>query len=157
MLCCSVVSGGNPSEVLDPAKHAFNGVPAFVKRRGEAVFPYPVTFGRNVRCHAHGFDLAADSIAVITLVAMKDIALRQTVEQQICSGAISDIATCQQEGKRATGIIGQRVDFGRAPAPRPAYGLVPLPPFPPEAQRWAFTAELSINTWAGGPSAEAKA
>jgi hemolysin D len=37
--------------------------------------------------------------------------------------------------------IGQRVDFRRATAARAANGLIFLPPFPPEAERCAFTAE----------------
>ncbi|KQT83729.1 hypothetical protein ASG51_16465 [Methylobacterium sp. Leaf465] len=45
------------------------------------------------------------------------------------------------------------MDLGRAPAPRAADGLVLLPPLPPAAQRWAFTAVESISTWEGGPPA----
>ena len=46
-----------------------------------------------------------------------------------------------------------RTSLRRAPTARAADGLGLLPPLPPEAQRCALTAELSIRTWAGGPPA----
>ena len=49
------------------------------------------------------------------------------------------------------------MDLGGASAARAPDRLGPLPPFPPEAERCAFTAELSISTSAGGPPAAAKA
>ena len=71
--------------------------------------------------------------------------------------AISDLASGEQEGDGPAVAIGQRVDFGRAASARTTDGLVALPPFPPEAERCAFTAEESISTWAGGPPALASA
>ena len=77
--------------------------------------------------------------------------------QQLLGGlAISDLAAGQQEGDGAAVAIGQGVDLGRAPAARAADGLLALPPFPPEAERCAFTAEESMSTCAGGPPARAK-
>jgi hypothetical protein len=49
------------------------------------------------------------------------------------------------------------MDFGRPSPARATDRLVFLPPFPPEAERWAFTAELSIKTCSGGPPACASA
>jgi putative ABC transport system substrate-binding protein len=48
------------------------------------------------------------------------------------------------------------VDLSGASAARSADSLILLPPLPPDAQRCAFTAELSIKTCAGGPPAEAR-
>jgi len=45
------------------------------------------------------------------------------------------------------------VDLGRAPAARSADGLRVFPPLAPEAERWAFTAELSnekVRWWSTG-------
>jgi len=66
------------------------------------------------------------------------------------------MATGQQEADGTTGEVRQGVDLRCPAAARTTDGLAALPPFPPAAQRWALTAELSINTSAGGPSAEAR-
>src|SRR5215204_7744548 len=71
--------------------------------------------------------------------------------------AVSDVTAGQHEGNRATEAIRQRVNLGRAPAARSADGLRIFPPLAPEAERWAFTAELSMRRCAGGPPARASA
>lgn len=88
---------------------------------------------------------------------MHQIGRGQLVEQGIGGDAIGNLPAGEQEGDGAAVFVGQGVDFGGAAAARAADRLVPLPPFPPEAQRCAFTAEESINTSAGGPPAVAKA
>ncbi len=49
--------------------------------------------------------------------------------------------------------VGQRMDFRRPTATRATDRLIFLPPFPPAAERCAFTAEESMRTWAGGGAA----
>lgn len=88
---------------------------------------------------------------------MQDAGLGHCVEQRIGGSAIGDLAAGQQEGDRAAERIGQGVDFRGATATRATNRLRPFPPFPPATQRCAFTADESISTWAGGPSAEARA
>ena len=98
-----------------------------------------------------------DRVAVIALVAQQDWAPWHPFQQQVCGRAVSDLATRQKESDGAAQAIGQGVDLGGAAAPRTADRLIALPPFPPDAQRCAFTAEESIRTCAGGSPAEAKA
>ena len=69
---------------------------------------------------------------------------------------VAELARRYLEGDGPALRVADGVDLGRAPAPRAADGLVVLPPFPPEAQRCAFTAEESIRTWEGGPPARAR-
>jgi hypothetical protein len=88
---------------------------------------------------------------------VQDIVIWKTVEQRSASGTIRDLAAGQHESERTALSIGQRMDLGRLPAARAADGLIFLPPFPPAAERWAFTAELSIRTCADGPPACANA
>ncbi len=88
---------------------------------------------------------------------MQDRCRRHLVEQSVGGGAVRHLATGQQKGDRTAGEVGERVDFRGSPSTGPAYRLIALPPLPPDAQRWAFTAVLSIKTWAGGPPAEARA
>jgi hypothetical protein len=123
----------------------------------EAGLPFAIGLGRDVGQRAMVFDLTPDSVGVVALVRMHDIAIWKTVEQRRASAAIRDLAAGQQESERAALSIGQRVDLGRATASRAANGLIFLPPFPPAAERWALTAELSIRTCADGPPACASA
>jgi hypothetical protein len=88
---------------------------------------------------------------------MQDLSPGHLVEEYVGSNAVGHLTASQEERDRAAELVGERVDFRGAPAARAADCLGEFPPFPPEAQRWAFTAELSINTCAGGPPAEARA
>ena len=56
-----------------------------------------------------------------------------------------DVARREQQDPRAAERIGQRVDRGRAAAARTPDRLVEGPPFPPAAERCAFTCVLSID------------
>ena len=101
--------------------------------------------------------LTADRVAVVAFVAMQDAGLRHLLKQGRSGRAVGHLTAGEQEGDGPASAVGQRVDLGRAPATGAADGLGPLPPFPPDAERWALTAELSISTCAGGPLAPASA
>lgn len=141
-----VVSCGYAPEVLDPAKHAFNGVSITVKRGRKARFPSPIALRWDIWSSAHFLDLPAYSIAVIALIAMQDDSLRHLVEQRVGGSTIRDLPAGQEERDWPAQWIGKRVDLGGPATARAAYRLIALPPLPPEAQRCAFTAELSIKT-----------
>jgi len=131
----AVVSSGDPAEILDPSEHAFDGVAAAVEVRREAVFPAPVSFGRNVRRGALALDFAADGVAVVTLVTVQDDGRGHPVEQGISGEAIGYLSAGQQERDRAAEAVGKRVDLRGSSAPGTTYRLGEFPPFPPEAQR----------------------
>lgn len=131
----TVISSGDPAEVLDPSKHALDGVTLAVERGREAVFPAPADLRWNVRGGAHALDLVADRIAVVALVAMQDVGGVQLIEQGVSGDAIRDLAARQEERDRAAEFVGERVDFRRSAATGAANRLAELPPFPPEAQR----------------------
>lgn len=61
------------------------------------------------------------------------------------AGQIVSVAGRNEERKRAPQIIGQRVDFGRAAAPRPTDRVTEGPPFAPAAERCALMCVLSID------------
>lgn len=88
---------------------------------------------------------------------MQDFAVRKPRKQRRARCAVGDLAAREDEGERPAVRIGQRVDFRRASAARATDGLIFLPPFPPEAERCAFTAEESIRTSVGGSPAWASA
>ena len=76
----AVVAGGDPAEVLEPAKHAFDRVAVSVKVWRETVFPDPIGFRRDVGGRAHGFDLPTDGVAVVTLVAVDEFGSRYLIK-----------------------------------------------------------------------------
>lgn len=83
--------------------------------------------------------------------------MRQLLEKIRGGGAVCDLSACQEESDGAALSIRERMDFRCSAAARPTYRLALLPPlFPPDAERCAFTAELSMSTCAGGPSAVAR-
>ena len=90
--------------------------------------------------------LPADGVGVVAFVGVEETAGRQALQKHRAGSAIGDLSARQQEGERATELIGERMDLGRAAAAGAADGLALLPPLPPAAQRCAFTAELSIST-----------
>lgn len=152
-----VVTSGDTSEILEPVEHAPDGVAVSIKVWQETVFPDAVDLGRDVWRGSNRVDLPAHGVGVVALVAMDQIGGGDFVEQGVGGDAIRDLPAGEQEGDGAAVPVGQGVDFGGATAARATDRLVPLPPFPPEAQRCTFTAEESIKTSAGGPPAVARA
>ena len=85
---------------------------------------------------------------------MKDAGRRQSLQEGGTGRAVGDLAAGEREREGPAVLIGQRVGYSscsrRASGPSDLIRGSPdvLPPFPPEAERWAFTAELSMSTWA---------
>jgi hypothetical protein len=109
---------------LQPAKHPLNRISVSVEEWREAGLPFAIGLGRDVGQRAVVFDLTPDSVGVVALVRMHDIAIWKTVEQRRASAAIRDLAAGQQGSERAALSIGQRADLGRATASRAANGLI---------------------------------
>lgn len=103
----SVVACGDAAEVLDPPEHALNGVSVTVKRRGEAGFPAPVYFWRNVWRCPPGFDFFPHGIGVVALVAVQHMSCGHLVQQEVSCRAVGDLAAGQQEGDGAAETVGQ--------------------------------------------------
>ena len=76
---------------------------------------------------------------------------QQSARQAGCSqelsgaGEIVSVAGGDEKRKRAPQIVGQRMDFGRPPAPRAADRVTKGPPFAPAAERCALMCVLSID------------
>ncbi len=155
--CEFVVAGGEAAAVLKAAEHPLDGVAAPVERLAEAAFPASVALGWDVWNRTLNLDQVTDAVAVVSAVGMDETAWRQFVQQKLASLAVGSLARRQQEGERSALTISDGVDFGVASASADADRLGVRPPFPPAAERCAFTCVLSINTSAGGPPAAASA
>ena len=88
------------------AEHALDGVAVAIEERREAVLPFAIGLGRNVRHRAASFDLPTDGVGVITLVAVQDVTPRKLFEQDRASGAIGDLPAGEHEGKRPARSVG---------------------------------------------------
>jgi hypothetical protein len=75
-----VIPCGDPSEVLEPAEHALDGVAAAVKDLAEAGFPSPRGLGRDVRDGALILDEVADAVRVVGAVGQYDAARTEIAE-----------------------------------------------------------------------------
>ena len=116
MCCVSVVSGRHAAEILETAKHPLDGVAFFIEKRGETILPFSIGFGRDVGHRAEFFDLAANSVGVITFVAVQHCASGKLFEKFGACCAVGDVATGKHKCDWTTQIVGQRVDFCCAPA-----------------------------------------
>jgi hypothetical protein len=77
-------------EVLKSAEHALDGVAVAVEERREAVLPFAVGFGRDVRRRAPLLDLAADGVGVVAFVGVQDVAIWELFKQQGARCAVGD-------------------------------------------------------------------
>jgi len=84
-------------------------------------------------------DQASDGIGIIGLVGHDDRAARENPEQDLGLRRISGVAAGEVKGERPTLAIAQRVELGVPAATARADRLFPRPPFPPAAERCAFT------------------
>ena len=84
-------------------------------------------------------DQASNGIGIVGLVGHHDRAARQNPEQDIGLRRVSGVAAGQVERERSTLAIAQRVELGVSAAAARADRLFPRPPFPPAAERCAFT------------------
>jgi len=81
---------------------------------------------------------------VIRFVAEHAFGSPHSADQAIGNWTIVRFASGQQDGDQASFNICECVDFRVASSARAADSLLLLPPFPPAAERWAFTCVESI-------------
>lgn len=88
----AVVSGRDPAEVLEAAKHVFDGVSVAIEAGREAVFPSPIGLRRDVWRDTLTLNLATDSVAVITLVGMQERGGGHPVQQAVGGDTVGYLA-----------------------------------------------------------------
>ena len=130
-----VVSGGDASEVLEPAKAALDDISAFVGAFVEAMDDDTVRFIGDYGLGAATNDFAAKVVAVIAFVGEERAHGRRERQDIGRRRDIGILAWGQMQDDRPAERIAQRMDFCRAASARAADRLIVLPPFPPEAQR----------------------
>ena len=141
-----VVTGGDATEILETAEHAFDQVTVSigVGVMGDERLSTPDRGDDSLDPLVR--EKVAQSVRVVSLIGD---------ELQNRSGGLDEggshhdvmcVTGAQKQDPRMSVRIGQRVDLGRAPAARAADRFAVRPPFPPPADRWALMIELSIAT-----------
>ncbi len=88
--------------------------------------------------------LLAQFGAIVSLVAEHPFRRPHSADQALRDRAIMRFASGQQDGEKAPFSICECVNLRVAPSARAANSLLLLPPFPPAAERCAFTCVESI-------------
>ncbi|CAG1770589.1 hypothetical protein BAC2_01151 [uncultured bacterium] len=94
--------------------------------------------GRNDGLRSPLGEPIAQTCSIIGTVGQQLVVGAADGEQRLGAGEVVGIAGREDEGDRSTGIVAQRVDFGRSSATRGANGVMTSPPFAPAAERWAL-------------------
>ena len=129
-----IVSGGDASEVFEPALAALDDISAFVGTLVEAMDDDTVGFAGDYGLGAATSNFSAKALAVIAIV---DGERANGWRERQNIGRSSDmciLARGQMKDDRPAERIAQRSDFCRSATARAADRLIVLPPFPPEAQ-----------------------
>src|SRR5579863_952678 len=130
-----VISGGDPTEILEPAEAAFDDIAPSISLLVETMDSDAIGFVGNDGLCATLDDLRSQVVAVVTFVGEQSAHVRRERQDIGSSSDIGILAGCQMKDDRPAERITQRMDFGRASAARATDRLVAFPPFPPEAQR----------------------
>ena len=130
-----IVSGGDPSEILEPAKASLDDVSAFVGALVEAVERDSIGFVGNDWFGANFDDLRAKAVAVISFISEERVHSWRESQNSRSGGNIGVLTWRQKKRDGSAKRIAQRMDFGCTSAARTTDRLTALPPFPPEAQR----------------------
>ena len=130
-----IVTGGDPSEILEPAKASLDDVSSFVGAFVEAMEHDSIRFIGNDWFGANFDDLGTKAIAVISFVSEESVHRWREGQNSRGGGNIGVLAWRQKKRDGSAKWITQRMDFGCTPAARTTDSLTALPPFPPEAQR----------------------
>ncbi len=104
----------------------------------------PIALVRNDRLRAALLQRCSQLSAVLGLIAKQRRARFGLQDQFGASGAVMRLSAGQHYLQKTALSIADCVDFRVSSAARPTNRLILLPPFPPEAERCAFTWVESI-------------
>jgi len=140
-----VVTGGDTPPILDAAEVILDLVPSPVNSLGTIGFPDGGASAGNDGQSSFIPDLLAYRLAVVSFVGRNGERRACRVQNLFDNLAVMDLTARHDEVQRAALAVDDRMDFRAPPAAADADRLVLLPPFAPEAARWAFTMVESIR------------
>jgi hypothetical protein len=130
--------------VLQLGEEALDQIALAVKPFAEAGLPFPIGFGRDVRCRTLLRDQCTDTVGIIGLVCRLDGVRAEMVEQLFRALPVVRLPGRQADPDRERLPIDDRMDFGREPASGATETMISIPLFAVAACWWARTEVLSI-------------
>ena len=130
-----VVSCGDATPILEPAKATFDDVAAFIGFLVVADFLLAIGLTRNDGLDALFLQKGSDRVGIIAFVREKFCDAWQEADTFLGHHAIGGIAGREDERPRPARRVDDRVDLAVAAAFRTPDRLMIRPPFPPLAQR----------------------
>ena len=144
-LCELVVAGGDGAVDLEMADAALDPAAQAIEPAAPTDGTRAVRARRDDRADAAAFQIGADGVAVVGLVAdqRRGGPLRQ-IDQRRVGLAVVRLAAREVEGERPAAGVTDHVNFTGEPAPRAAKRLFASPPFAPAADTWPRTVVESM-------------
>src|SRR3977135_2762647 len=139
-----VVARCDTSEVLQSVERTLDAPAKLVEALAKAERLLPIAAVGNDRLGSALVQLVAQFSAVVGLVAEHAFRWLHSADEALRDRAIVCFASSQQNGDEASLSICECVNLRVAPSARAANSLFLLPPFPPAAERCAFTCVESI-------------
>ncbi len=139
-----VVAGCDAPEVLQPVEGVLDAPAQLIETLAEAERLFPVAAIWYDRLGSTLMQFLAQFGTVVSLVTEHPFRPLHSADQALCDRAIMRFASGQQDGEKAAFSICECVNLRVAPSARAANSLLLLPPFPPAAERCAFTCVESI-------------
>jgi hypothetical protein len=140
-----IIAGGDASEILEPAKAAFDDIASLVGAFVEAVEGCSVGLVRNDGDCAAAEDVGAEGVTIVALVGDEYAHRRSEVQKGRRDRDVGILSRSEMECARSAIRVAQGVDFRGASAARAADRLFMLPPFPPLAERCALIEVESMD------------
>src|SRR5262245_49140297 len=139
-----VVAGCDAPEVLQSVERALDAPAQLGDTLAEAERLFSVAAIWNDRLGSALVQVLAQLGAIVGLVAEHPFRWLHSANEALCDRAVVCFTCGQQDGDKAPFNICECVNLRVAPSARAANSLLLLPPFPPAAERCAFTCVESI-------------
>lgn len=131
---CFVVSGRQPTRVLELVEAALDAVPEGVDVVVDRDLDFSPASRRDDRDPAVGLGVRADAVGIVSLVGDENLRRgRVGVHHEVVALVVRDLAAGDFRGDREAFGVGAEMDFGREATFRAAKTLSLSPPFAPAA------------------------
>ena len=130
-----VVSGGDSPVDFEMPEHTLDPIALAVELLVISDRCGAVGLGRDDRFDPAILQIAADCVAVISLIGQQSVRLLLgQIDQRVVAFAVRRLARCEIEGEGSASGITDTMNFTGKPAPRAAKSSLMNPPFPPAAE-----------------------
>ena len=145
----SIVAGCDAPPVLEAIDGPLDDVALFVENGVVGIEDLAVSPWWNDRLAAALLEPVPERRTVIAFVGNDIVGRRHKLEATLGRLVIVGVSGCEQDDAGAALGVGYKMDFGGPTADASTNSMMPGPPFPPAALRWALTIVESISNRSG--------